>query len=170
MSESQKKEALKQEANAEYGVSTFAFPKENGIPFPSSLESGKISTDELARYARMMIGSPVWYRDKNAAEKYTIKDVRIGTMANTLVFDIVRKVDQDSQEFIGHEGVPFLQLFATKELCEKHWEETQQMLLSVSRMNIQMNMLRAEMPIRFNSPSGMPDSGQKGGVRASNLG
>ena len=163
MTEQQKKETRKYEKYAICGGTTISFEKKNGLPFPYSLESGNISTDELALYAKMMIGSPVWYRDKDAAEKYTIKDVRIGTMANVLVFDISRKVDQGSQESIGHEDVPFLKLFSTKGLCEKDWEEDQRTLLSVSRMNIQMHMLRAEMPALFNLPSGMPGSGQEGG-------
>lgn len=162
MTEQQKKETSKYEKYAVCGGMTISFKKKNGLPFPYSLETGKISTGELALYAKMMIGSPVWYRDKDAAEKYTIKDVRIGMMANVLVFDIARKVDQNSQESIGHEDVPFPQLFSTKELCEKDWEETQQTLLSVSRMNIQLHMLRAEMPALFNLPSGMPGSGWEG--------
>jgi len=163
MTEQQKKETSKYEKYAVCGGATISFKKKNGLPFPYSLESGNISTDELALYAKMMIGTPVWYRDENAAEKYTIKDVRIGMMANVLVFDISRKVDQDSQESIGHEDVPFLKLFATKGLCEKDWEEEQRTLLSVSRMNIQMHMLRAERPELFNLSSGMPGSGQEGG-------
>lgn len=149
MTEQQKKETKKYEKYAVCGGAGISFLKENGLPFPYTLESGKISTDELALYSRMMIGTPVWYRDKDAAEQYTVKDVRIGTMANVLVFDIARKVDQDSQESIRHEDVPFPQLFSTKELCEKDWEETQQTLLSVSRMNIRLHMLRAMNPLAF---------------------
>ncbi len=151
MTEQQKKETGKYERYAACGGAAISYLKENGLPFPYSLEAGKISTDELALYSRMMIGTPVWYRDEASTEQYMVKDVRIGGMANVLVFDIARKVDRDSQESIRHEDIPFLQLFSTKELCEKDWEEMQRTLLSVSRMNIRMHMFRAMNSLAFKS-------------------
>ena len=113
-----------------YGGMTTAIPEKNGLMFPYYMEMRDLTDLEKDLYAKAMTGQTVWYRDNEDANEYVIKAVRYSTKDHPklLVFDIARKSDNH----VKMTDVPFTLVFATKELCLKAWDESQQVVLGAA--------------------------------------